>query len=161
MEDEYRWLKENNILTIIDLRSEHEQNSKPCPLKHNACFKYISLPVTGGNAIPETTSDVPVSYLNMVDEQMNIIIDTIMNADTNVMYFCNAGKDRTGVVSAILLKKLGYDNQYIINDYLKSANNLKNMLMSFAKSNPEIDINVITPCREYIDTFLTLYENKF
>ena len=161
MENEYRWLKENNILTIIDLRKEQEQNLKPCPLKNNSCFKYMSLSVTGGNDIPETPSDVPVSYLKMCDEQMNIIINTIMSANTNVMYFCNAGKDRTGVVSAILLKKLGYDNQYIINDYLKSENNLKEMLISFAESNPKIDINVITPCKKYMDEFLTLYENKF
>ena len=160
MKNEYNWLKENNILTIIDLRTKQEQNLKPCPLKNNSCFKYMSLSVTGGNYIPETPSDVPVSYLKMCDEQMNIIIDTIMSADTNVMYFCNAGKDRTGVVSAILLKKLGYDNQYIINDYLKSENNLKEMLISFAESNPKIDINVITPCRKYIDEFLTLYESE-
>lgn len=159
-EDEYIWLKENNILTIIDLRSEQEQNLKPCPLKNNPCFRYMSLPVTGGNNIPETPSNVPVSYLAMCDEQMNVIIDTIMNATTNVMYFCNAGKDRTGVVSAILLKKLGYDNQYIINDYLQSEYNLKEMLISFSESNPEIDINVITPCRKYIDTFLKLYEKN-
>lgn len=159
-EEEYIWLKENNILTIIDLRSEQEQNLKPCPLKNNSCFRYMSLSVTGGNNIPETPSDVPVSYLKMCDEQMNIIIDTIMNATTNVMYFCNAGKDRTGVVSAILLKKLGYDNQYIINDYLQSGHNLKETLISFAESNPETDINVITPCRKYIDTFLKLYEEK-
>ena len=161
MENEYRWLKENNILTIIDLRTEQEQNLKPCPLKNNSCFKYMSLSVTGGNDIPENPSDVPVSYLKMCDEQMNIIIDTILSANTNVMYFCNAGKDRTVVVSAILLKKLGYDNQYIINDYLKSENNLKEMLISFAESNPKVDINVITPCRKYMDKFLTLYENKF
>ena len=161
MENEYRWLKENNILTIIDLRTEQEQNLKPCPLKNNSCFKYMSLSVTGGNDIPENPSDVPVSYLKMCDEQMNIIIDTILSANTNVMYFCYAGKDRTVVVSAILLKKLGYDNQYIINDYLKSENNLKEMLISFAESNPKVDINVITPCRKYMDKFLTLYENKF
>jgi len=27
----------------------------------------------------------------------------------NILFFCNAGKDRTGVVSAIILYTLGYD----------------------------------------------------
>ncbi len=40
--------------------------------------------------------------------EIDKIINTIMNADSNVMYFCGAGKDRTGVVSAIILRKLGY-----------------------------------------------------
>lgn len=43
---------------------------------------------------------------------MDNIIDTILNADTNVVYFCNAGKDRTGVVTAIILSNLGYENNY-------------------------------------------------
>lgn len=42
----------------------------------------------------------------MVDEKMEKIIDRIMNAESNVMYFCTSGKDRTGVVSAIILKRL-------------------------------------------------------
>ncbi len=90
---------------------------------------------------------------------MDMIVSTIMNADTNVLYFCNAGKDRTGVVSAIILSKLGYDKEYIINDYLLSGENLKEDLLSFAREHTEIDINVITPKREYIETFLEWYQH--
>ena len=42
----------------------------------------------------------------MLDEKMEKIIHTIMNAKSNVLFFCGAGKDRTGVVSAIIWKKL-------------------------------------------------------
>lgn len=45
----------------------------------------------------------------MLDSQMYRIIDLICNAKSNVLYFCNAGKDRTGVVSAILLLKFSMD----------------------------------------------------
>ena len=44
------------------------------------------------------------------------------------MYFCNAEKDRTGVVTAIILSRPGYEKQYIINDYLLSAANLESAL---------------------------------
>ncbi len=148
------WLLDNNIRTIIDLREDAERTRKMCPLQDNSEFNYICMPVTGGNGIPVTPKDVATSYLNMVDEQMQAIITTIENADTNVLYFCNAGKDRTGVVSGLLLKRLGYDNEYIVNDYMKSKSNLKSMLNAFAESNKNVDINVITPHREYMREFL-------
>lgn len=157
-QEERQWLIDNNILTIVDLREEAEQNQKPCPLKNDGAFNYISMPVKGGNAIPAVPSEVALSYINMVDDIMDNIIDTIMNADTNVMYFCNAGKDRTGVVTAIILSKLGYSKQYIINDYLLSGENLKAELQLFALNHTEIDIDVITPKAEYIEKFLEWYE---
>ncbi len=155
---ERQWLIDNNILTIIDLREEAEQYQKPCPLRNDNAFNYISMPVKGGNAVPTSPNEVALSYINMVDDTMDNIVNTIMNADTNVMYFCNAGKDRTGVVTAIILSKLGYEKQYIINDYLLSGENLKTELLLFAHNNTDIDINVITPQTEYIEKFLEWYQ---
>ena len=154
---ERQWLIDNDVRTIVDLREKVERQKKPCVLENDNDFKYISLPVKGGNAVPESTSKVAVSYIDMVDDMMENIISTIMNADTNVLYFCNAGKDRTGVVSAIILSKLGYSKQYIIDDYLLSGVNLKDELNLFAGSNPDIDIKVITPRAEYMEKFLEWY----
>lgn len=153
-EEDIRWLVDNNIRTIVDLREDRERAQKPCPLADNEAFNYICLPVTGGNGIPESPDKVPVSYLNMIDGQLIHIIDVIENAESYVLYFCNAGKDRTGVVSAVLLKRQGFEDEYIIEDYMKSAYNLKDMLEAFAKSNSGVDINVITPHREYMENFL-------
>jgi len=112
------------------------------------------LPVSGGNVVPPSVNDVSKSYINMVDEQMYRIIDSIWSSKSNVLYFCNAGKDRTGVVSAILLYKSGKDIDYIVDDYMKSKINLNNMLESFAKQNPTVDIDVITPHERYIKEFM-------
>lgn len=151
---EIQWLLDNNIRTIVDLREEHERQQKKCPLEDYSDFTYLHMPVTGGNAIPASPAEVPLSYLHMVDEQMEKIIHTIETAETNVLYFCNAGKDRTGVVSALLLRRQGVAVQYIIDDYLKSGENLREMLQSFAAANPEVDIRVITPVKEYMEYFL-------
>ena len=155
---ERQWLIDNDIITIIDLRTEPEQYQRPCPLRNDSSFNYISMPVKGGNAVPAFPNDVAFSYMDMVDDTMDNIINTIMNADTNVMYFCNAGKDRTGVVTAIILSKLGYSKQYIINDYLLSGESLKEELLLFTQNHPEIDINVIMPKAEYIEKFLEWYQ---
>lgn len=159
-DQECQWLLDHSITTIIDLRTETERMQKPCVLEQDPAFLYISLPVNGGNAVPEAPDKVAASYIRMVDGTMDTIIDTILNAKTNVLYFCNAGKDRTGVVSAILLSKLGYGRQYIIEDYLRSGINLKGELQAFAEQNPDVDLNVITPRAEYIQGFLDWYDQS-
>ncbi len=142
---EVKWLIENDITTIVDLREEKECVTRVCRLENEAGFTYYHLPVTGGGDVPESPEDVPESYLRMIDDQMDKIINIIMNAKSNVMYFCNAGKDRTGVVSAIILKKLGYSNQVIIDDYMETKDNLNGVLTEYAKEHPEVDINIIIP----------------
>lgn len=84
-------------------------------------------------------------------------IDWMENTEANVLYFCNAGKDRTGVVSAILLHRSGASRQEIVADYMKSKENLSDMLMTFARQNPKINIDVITPHERYITEFLDWY----
>ena len=90
----------------------------------------------------------------MLDEQMEKIINAIMNAESKVMYFCSAGKDRTGVVSAVILKKLGYNDQIIINDYMETKDNLMGFLTAYVKEHPEVDINIIIPNEENIKNVL-------
>lgn len=159
-EDERLWLIENKITTIVDLRTEKERLKKVCPLETDPRFGYYSMPVTDGDTIPENVDSVSKSYINMADEHLHQTIDFILNSESNVLYFCNAGKDRTGVVSAILLYKSGRSFDYIIDDYMKSKANLKNALEAFAAQNADIDINVITPDERYIKEFLEWFKNS-
>ncbi len=145
---EIQWLQEQDIATIIDLRSDEEIFSQPCCLKKLEGFRYIHLPVTGGGDTPESLEHLYTVYRQMIDGQMEKIIDTIINTKSNVMYFCTAGKDRTGVVSAILLKRLGFSDEVIIDDYMKSKDNLMDMLTAYVSVHPEVDIEIITPHRE-------------
>ena len=144
-ENEVNWLFENDIRTIVDLREEKEYLAMPCRLEDTEGFTYHHLPVTGGGDTPKSPAAVTETYLGMLDDQMDEIIDTIMNAKSNVMYFCGAGEDRTGVVSAIILKKLGYSDQVILNDYMETKDNLMGFLTSYVEEHPEVDINVLIP----------------
>ncbi len=157
-EEERQWLIANRITTLIDLREASERRKKPCALADDDAFQYHMMPVTGGNAVPSAPDAVAASYIRMADDVMTQIIDTILRAKTNVMYFCNAGKDRTGVVSAILLSRLGYSKEYIIEDYLRSKENLAAELEAFAAQNPNVDLEVITPNASYMEDFLAWYQ---
>lgn len=149
-EEEIDWLLNNEVTTIVDLRSEEELVRKPCRLQKMKEFEYFHLPVTGGGDTPKSRNHLHEVYFQMVDEQMDKIIDTIMNAQSNVMYFCTAGKDRTGVVSALILKRLGFSEEVIIDDYMQSKDNLMDMLTAYVKEHPEVDIDIIIPHKENI-----------
>ncbi len=153
-DEEIDWLLTNNICTIVDLREDEERDHKKCRLIDDNRFSYHCMPVTGANKIPDSVDEVSKSYINMVDDNMAQIIDIIINANTNVMYFCNAGKDRTGVVSAIILHTLGKNDDYIVEDYMKTKDNLTDALEGFARQCPDVDINIITPNERYMREFL-------
>lgn len=153
-EQEVSWLLAHNITTIVDLRSEEENARKPCCLEGQERFQYFHLPVTGGGDTPKSLEHLYMVYRQMVDEKMEKIVDTIMSAKSNVMYFCTAGKDRTGVVSAIILKRLGFSDEVIINDYMESKDNLMDMLTTYVGVHPEVDIEIIIPHRENMEQLL-------
>ena len=151
---EIQWLLDNEITTIVDLRSEEERAQRPCCLEGRAAFRYIHLPVTGGGDTPRSREHLYAVYRQMLDGRMEDIVDTIMNAGSNVLYFCTAGKDRTGVVSAILLKRLGFSDEAVIDDYMQSKGNLMDMLTAYADTHPEVDIDIIVPHRKNMERFL-------
>ena len=157
--EEEDWLFENNYLRVIDLREKGEVEERKCTLQEDGRFHYMNLPVTGGNKIPDSPHMVARSYIKMVDDKMWEIIDIIENANSNVLFFCNAGKDRTGVVSALLLLRMGVDRKTIMEDYVASAENLRETLLLYAEKNPDIDIDVITPKKEYMEEFLALLQS--
>ena len=153
-DSETRWLIDNDITTIVDLREEKEYLDKPCRLETEKGFIYYHMPVTGGGDTPKSPEAVANTYLRMMDEQMKKIIHTIMDAESNVLYFCGAGKDRTGVVSAIILRKLGYSDQTIIDDYMETKNNLMGFLTAYVAEHPEVDINTIVSNEDNIKKVL-------
>lgn len=85
----------NHITTVIDLRTEKEHQKKQCSLIDDSRVSYYIYPVAGGDQVPFKMDDVSKSYMKMVDEEFDDMIDFLLTADSNVLYFCNAGKDRT------------------------------------------------------------------
>lgn len=154
-ERDVAFLLAHDVTTVIDLRSDEECERKPCPLAATEGFTYHRLPVTGGNAMPSSPQEVAPSYIRMVDEQMTRIIRTIDEAPGGVIYFCTAGKDRTGVVSAILQHRAGMPREAIITDYLLTGENQKERLAYFGQLHPEIDPAIYTPRRETMEAFLS------
>ncbi|MGM9940981.1 MAG: tyrosine-protein phosphatase [Bulleidia sp.] len=144
-DQEVKNLKDTGITTVVDLREKKEYDVHPCRLESEPGFTYHHMPVSGGGSTPVSIEDLISRCLSMIDDQMDRIIETIEHAQSGVLYFCSAGKDRTGVVSAVLLHRMGCDDQIIIDDYMKSKDNLYAFLCEYAGAHPDVDLNLIVP----------------
>ncbi|TFK43788.1 protein-tyrosine phosphatase-like protein [Crucibulum laeve] len=86
------------------------------------------------------------------------------------LFHCTAGKDRTGIIAAILLKLAGVENDAIAHDYSLTRvgrEPAREMIMSrlskeplFA-SNNEAALNMFTCRHETMSAFLNLLEEKY
>ena len=61
---------------------------------------------------------------------------------------------------AIILKKLGYSDQVIIDDYMETKDNLIGFLNEYVKEHPEVDINIIIPNEKNIKKVLEALEKN-
>ena len=124
-----------NIRTIIDLRSPDELRKKPVSIAH---AEKLALPLDfqlktrerlrpviyrkdAQASIAEISNDL---YLEILDASVPVIgrIMKILAAPGGVpvLIHCQAGKDRTGIVAAVILLALGVERDLIIDDFMKS-----------------------------------------
>ena len=131
-DEDIELLLSNTIRTIVDLRSDDEIQSKPCALKNHKNFEYYHCKIYGDGYLPESIEEVPISYFKMVEEQKTIlnIMRVFAKAKGGILYYCTAGKDRTGVISALLLLLAGVSKTDILADYHISQVYLEPMLLS-------------------------------
>lgn len=136
--DKSKLIKEYKLKVIIDLRTTDEVNIKPdCNIQN---VKYYHIPlvneetlgVTFGNSKEEKLINLIDSTPNMCDLYKNLvtrdkarawskIFDILLNTtDGSIIWHCQQGKDRCGIVSAMIEYCLGFDYTIIIDDYLES-----------------------------------------
>ena len=162
-DEEVKWLKDHNYVTVVDFRNPEECESKPCRLEKEKGFKYLHMPFTGEWYVPNPPQleQIIKSYEEMVNDNTFKIVDTIMSAPTNVLYFCAAGKDRTGVISAIILYRLGFDEDTIIKDYMESRNNSLAYVKAYMeKYHPEEELKPVLSDERYIKAALELVKRR-
>ena len=96
------FLLSKRITTIIDMRYIKTTNSNNHFEKLDN-FNYVNYPIVEGSQIPKSIEDVPKSYLEIAcSKNIKNILEKIADAENGVMFYCSAGKDRTGIVTAII-----------------------------------------------------------
>ena len=119
------------VRSLIDLRGEDEVASEGRGLLADRDVRYVNLPLVqeDGSLLSylddgRTVDLVPryLSYLDSPGRTMLRAIELISEAETApTVFFCAAGKDRTGVLSALVLRLVGVEPEAVVDDYLLSA----------------------------------------
>lgn len=161
-EEDYDYLRTHGITTIIDLRGAKDVAKKPSGFAEKGGFTYYNFPIDEGSGVPESVSEVPRSYMAIASAKaISEVFRCIADTKTGVMFNCTAGKDRTGVVAAILLLHAGVCDKEIIDNYVLTRKYGKERLELVHKNFPEIDMNIVIPCEMFMEEFLNLFRKKY
>lgn len=160
-------IKELGIKEIIDLRNSKEIAQKPDNLPSGTVYKNYSAFEDEGDQLDQAKKLVLKGKVNGSDadkrmlgfykdyvtentEIIRKIVTEILDSDQPILYHCTAGKDRTGVITALILTILKFDKTTIYNDYLLSNNYRKKLVdkrLNLANNlhflYPKMDIKVL------------------
>jgi protein-tyrosine phosphatase len=110
------------VTTVLDLRSDGEIARSPSPFAGGVGATYLHRPLIDDqnmNNIGDAT-DMLERYLFILDnrpEAFAEVFTTLAHARGTVLFHCFAGKDRTGLVAAMLLALAGVSPEVIAADY--------------------------------------------
>ncbi len=129
-----KFLKEKSISSILDLRGKSELENY---IKHNNFYDdhlkenyVINIPFDTEVNIYITHKPYEnfyYAFLKDYTEEINLIFEKYFAAAQNdrLIIHCEGGKDRTGVIIAMLLDLLGVSREFIMADYLLSYSDTK------------------------------------
>jgi len=156
------FLLDRNITTIIDMRDRKAVKKAPSPFDGMDSFFYYNVPIEEGSNMPESVDAVPASYMKIAGAvNINQVFKRIAHAPAGVLFHCAAGKDRTGVVSAILLLLARVSEEDIIENYMLTKLHNRKRFALARKNFPDIDINIVIPQEKNMVQFLQLFREKY
>ena len=124
------------LTDLIDLRSTAELRHDGRGPLENEPMAFHHVPLFDGDRPSPFNPDLQMrmeemsladryfALIEMAKVPIARVVELIADAKGGAVYHCAAGKDRTGVISAILLSILGVPEELIVADYALSQQNL-------------------------------------
>jgi protein-tyrosine phosphatase len=146
-DDELDELGVMGVRTVLDLRTASELEHGRVEADHLG-ITHLHLPVLGETWKPaelDPDADAAVVlgslYVQMLDVGAPALAESVRvlaePARVPAVFHCAAGKDRTGVLAAIVLSVLGVDEDTIVGDYALSALAMDQLVERLRQDRPE------------------------
>jgi protein-tyrosine phosphatase len=123
------------IRTVVDLRLTDEAQREGSALSDIPAVRYLSLPLSSAGDIRSDMvadgagMDIVAHYVALMEgSAANIVTAVRAFADERswpAIFHCAAGKDRTGVLAAVVLDAVGVSREAIIADYALTGQRMK------------------------------------
>lgn len=160
------------VRTVIDLRWSRETQTKPHPfLEHRHGVRYLHISLLGENEDHWLTccpADVTKEMwgcvvLDHAQDGIRNVMRAIASAPAGgVLFHCYAGKDRTGVIAALLLALADVRPELIAADYTASTQYLRDGWLAAAP--PEEHQKILEHLRcpeEHVHNLLTHLDSEY
>ncbi len=126
------------VRTVVDLRSTKELESEGRSA-HLGELDYHHAPLFEQEPLPDPRpGEMYLAIAAARGESLAGSLRTIAECDHAVVFHCAAGKDRTGILAAMLLAALGVPDESIIADYVLSGRALEPWLAWAKVSDPKL-----------------------
>lgn len=163
-------LERLHIKTFIDFRSNEERRNKANRLPESAVQEEL-LCIDAASMLRLTRVNLADGERLMMDTYRYLVTEAqpqyrqffeLISQPANLpaMFNCSAGKDRTGLASALFLSALGVDRETIYHDYMLSAKNLLGKYDQLVQENPNL-LPMVTVKPEYLDAALDEIRKKY
>jgi protein-tyrosine phosphatase len=129
------------VRTVIDLRTTSETEMYPNVFAASAEVSYVHTNLIGDDYLSEigiveaglARDRISRSYISWLDDrqpQIREILATLAEASGRpAIYHCAGGKDRTGLITALLLENAGVPRTTVVEDYALTARFLIRRIM--------------------------------
>lgn len=164
-------VKDYGVKTVVDLRGVEEIRQDGTPFIDEPGVDYYNVPLLNGN--PNDTKDQTMEYIKthvlgdyyvIIAEEMGDrlaeVMRILLNADGITLFHCQHGKDRTGVVCALLYLICGASREDISN-YRISYEYLKDFLAPLLKRIPKELHHAFRSDEENMKIFLDYLDRKW
>ena len=145
--DVERAYEELGIKTLIDLRGDIEIEfggvgalAELVVARYHAPFRSrpIDATVAAAPAADRSPDAMVEQYLGILEHSSDLVVEAVRNLGSDealpAVFFCAAGKDRTGVLAAVVLGGLGVRAEDIVTDYVLTEESIEAIIKRFAQS---------------------------
>lgn len=159
-DDVKEFMVKHDIKTVIDLRNEKIASMSPNAFVSDDRFSCHNYPLSVNAKTPNSENDVIKNYYRMIENDTAIanIFGTLANSSGGVLFHCQEGKDRTGMVSGLLLLLAGVSDIDIYADYEISNVYLHEMIKTAKSILPDY-LLYLKP--EYMENVLAYLRGKY
>lgn len=125
-ESDRKTIMDLGVKTVIDLRNSDEIERTPSVFMQAGGVEYCNIPIFPNDDQQKMISRMDYTfimgdlYTSLVDNGMQSLCKVFKKmafAPGRILFHCSAGKDRTGIVAAFLLRLANVDDEAIVYDY--------------------------------------------
>jgi protein tyrosine/serine phosphatase len=134
-------MRAHGIRTVVDLRTDEEIAETPSPFRDGLTYRHAPFTAARTMGLHRAAADGTMSdelrRLAAPGGGLATAVGAIADSEPGIVIHCLAGRDRTGIVVAVILSAIGVPDDEIVADYVASDVELADDYVRFKGEHPD------------------------